>query len=293
VNNTSHSTLLDAIRDRTVASPDWPGLVLLHEDTSREIVTAAELWSDALIAANALRNAGLRPNDVVLIIMGHSRQLIGTFLGAMALGAAPAMVSTATPRLDLDIYRQRIEALARNAGAAMVVIRSGDAVPLQDVLHGLPCPLIASDTLSGSADPGVLPPAPSPEQVAFIQFTSGSGGVQKGVVHTHAGVLRYIASKQLGHPFGPDDVVVCWTPLVLSVTSALHEPVPRRHALYKRASSTTASLLCKLFTRRFIGLVPLAASTRIQPWPADREPAGSGVPAAGNAAVPYTQRQSP
>lgn len=46
-------------------------------------------------------------------------------------------------------------------------------------------------------------------------------------MHTHGGVLRYIASKQIGQSFAEDDVVVCWTPLYhdLGLLSGLLAPV--------------------------------------------------------------------
>jgi len=199
----------------------------MHEDGAREIITAADLWTDVLSAATGLRNAGLHPDDVVILIMGHSRQLITTFLGAMALGAVPTIVSTATARLDLEVYRKRIDVLVRCAAAAAVITHPADAIPLHDLLTGLTCPVISSDTLTGTADPSALSPTPSPDQTAFIQYTSGSGGVQKGAVHTHGAVLRYIESKHRGYPFAPDDVMVSWLPLYhdLGLLSGLLTPL--------------------------------------------------------------------
>ncbi len=228
---TSYTSLLDPMRARAATAPDWPGIVLIHEDGRRETVTAGELWRDVLAAASGLRDAGLRPDDVVIAIMGHSRQLIATFLGAMALGAVPTIVSPRAPRLDADVYRNRIATLAHNAAAAAVITHAADAPALRDLLRGLAVPVIGSDTGNASsivseregeapAEPclnvaaGSAGASPSQEHpIAFIQYSSGSGGVQKGAVHTHAGVLRYIESKRVGLPFTTDDVVVCWTPL--------------------------------------------------------------------------------
>jgi acyl-CoA synthetase (AMP-forming)/AMP-acid ligase II len=210
---TSYVTLLDPIRARAATSPDWAAVVLIHQNGKRETITIADLWNEVLAVANGMRNAGLRPDDVVILIMDHSRQLIVTFLAAMAAGVVPTIVSGVTPRLDLDIYRRRIEALARSSGAVAVVTRAADDTPLTGVLSGLPCPVVVGDTLAATADPRVLSSTASPEQIAFIQYSSGSGGMQKGAVHTHGGVLRYLESKQLGHPFTEEDVVVCWTPL--------------------------------------------------------------------------------
>ncbi len=219
MNVTAYTSLLDPMRARAATAPDWPGIVLIHEDGRRETVTAGALWRDVLAAASGLRDAGLRPDDVVIAIMGHSRQLIATFLGAMALGAVPTIVSPRTPRLDAGVYRTRIATLAHNAAAAAVITHAADAPALRDLLSGLAVPVIGSDRAGEApAEPRLNEPegsaGASPSQgIAFIQYSSGSGGVQKGAVHTHAGVLRYIESKRIGLPFTTDDVVVCWTPL--------------------------------------------------------------------------------
>ena len=210
---TSYATLIDPIRARAAAMSDWPAVVLLLEDGTRETITAGVLWADVLRAASGLRSAGLGPEDVVMVIMGHSRRLITTFLGAMALGAVPTLVSTATARVDLQLYRTRIAALAADAGAAAIIVNPADAVPLQKVLDGLSCPIIDGTQLSSPADPTAVPPLPSPDQIAFIQYSSGSGGMQKGVAHTHRAVLRHIEHKRHGTPLTPDDVIVNWTPL--------------------------------------------------------------------------------
>jgi len=207
----TEATLLDPIRARARMAPDWPGIVLVHPDGRREPITAAALWSEVVAAANGLRAAGLRPNDVAIIVLDHSRQLIATFLGAMAAGIVPSLAAPPAPRLDPAIYRARIRALAATAGAAALVTRGTETLPWRDALAGLPCSFVDADTLQGAVDEDALPPLSS-EQLAFIQYSSGSGGTQKGVAHTHRGVLRYIESKRRG-VFTSDDVVVCWTPL--------------------------------------------------------------------------------
>lgn len=207
-----YRTLLEPLRARAAQSPDWGGIVLLHENGDRETIPAGELWAEIEATASRLRAAGLRRGDVVLLIIGHSRELIATFFAAMHAGLVPTMASGVTPRLDLELYRRRIDTLVRTSRAAAVLVRAADATPGAEILSGLTCPILDVAAL-GAADGQETAAEIEPDDVAFIQYSSGSGGVQKGVVHTHAGVLRYIASKQLGHPFSAADTVVCWTPL--------------------------------------------------------------------------------
>jgi len=209
---TSPASLLDPLRRRAATAPDLTALVLLLEDGKRETVTTADLWREIVASASGLRAAGIAPSDVLLVVMGHSRRMITTYLGAIALGAVPALVSTPTPRIDLALYRRRVETLVAAAGAAAVVIDAGDSGPLREVLAATSTRVIAADALAADPDESALAPGAS-ERTAFIQFSSGTGGAQKGIAHTHAAVLRYIEYKRRDHALSADDVIVNWTPL--------------------------------------------------------------------------------
>ena len=72
--------------------------------------------------------------------------------------------------------------------------------------------IITVDELSSS---GVIttPPVLNANDVAFIQYTSGSTGAPKGVVLTHANLLTNIRAMGQLVKVGPEDVFVSWLPL--------------------------------------------------------------------------------
>ena len=204
------TTLIEPLRARAQESPGFENIVLLRDDGGREIITAAEIWADVSAIAAGLADAGIGRGDVVAVMLDHSRELLSVFLGVMALGAVPTIVATPTGRIDPGLYRARIETLLRNADAAALIGSSGFDPAL---ISGLPCRVLRIEEIARGAARGDIGREVSPEQLAFIQYTSGSAGLQKGVAHTHAGVLRFIESKRVGLPLSADDVIVNWTPL--------------------------------------------------------------------------------
>ena len=59
----------------------------------------------------------------------------------------------------------------------------------------------------------VFLPLPSPQDTAFLQYTSGSTGDPKGVVLSHANLIANIHAMGNFLRVGPDDVFVSWLPL--------------------------------------------------------------------------------
>ncbi|HEU0201848.1 MAG TPA: AMP-binding protein [Burkholderiaceae bacterium] len=95
---------------------------------------------------------------------------------------------------------------------AMVVARLLQArVPgLRHVIT--PQQLAAGDTARTDSD-SFTPVLLSGEDIAFIQYTSGSTGSPKGVVLTHANLLPNIRAMQQAVAASPRDVFVGWLPL--------------------------------------------------------------------------------
>ncbi len=57
------------------------------------------------------------------------------------------------------------------------------------------------------------PPPLTAEDTAFLQYTSGSTGIPKGVILSHANLLANIRAMGRAINAGPDDVFVSWLPL--------------------------------------------------------------------------------
>jgi 1-acyl-sn-glycerol-3-phosphate acyltransferase len=92
------------------------------------------------------------------------------------------------------------------------------------------------------------PVAAHGEDIAFIQYTSGSTGNPKGVVLSHANLLANIRAIGQVIDLGPDDVVVSWLPL------------------YHDMGLICAWLSSLYFARPLVVMSPLAFLARPERW---------------------------
>jgi fatty-acyl-CoA synthase len=209
-------TLLDCARSLSENAPDRTALTLITPDATRTI-TYREFFDQAARYARALEKAGVQPHDLVVLVLQHGEEVLFGFWGAMLLGAIPSIMPFLTPKLDPDHYFDSIRKLVE-LSAVKAVITYPDMQPsLEHHLDGI-------STLAAILDIGDLEPegaledyldrAPSrPEDTAFLQHSSGSTGLQKGVMLSHGAVLNQIAAYSESIKLTPQDVIVSWLPL--------------------------------------------------------------------------------
>jgi benzoate-CoA ligase len=144
--------------------------------------------------AAALRAAGIRREERVLILMHDCNDWPVSFLGALYAGMVPVAVNTL---LTADDYAYMIahcraqavlvsgallptlqEALAKAPNEVATIVVSHPAGPL-------PVNALPFDNFIASQPPMVAAADTGPDEPAFWLYSSGSTGRPKGTVHTH------------------------------------------------------------------------------------------------------------
>jgi fatty-acyl-CoA synthase len=165
--------------------------------------------------ARALREAGLTRGDLVAIVLPDAEQFLTTLFGASMAAVIPASFYPPSPTSDLARYLDLTAATLRAAGARAVVT-SATLAPEFEKLKA-ECSDLALVLTRDSLDaPATEPDAmPGPDDIAFVQFTSGSTSAPKGVVLTHSNVCANVDAIRgnSGLAIGRDDTAVSWLPL--------------------------------------------------------------------------------
>lgn len=162
-------------------------------------VSFGELWEGAGRFASLVASRGLEPGGRVLLALPNGREFFAAFYGVQRAGGV------AVP-LFPGSGRERTARLARLCGArALVVPAAADApdVPI-DVVRVAEA---AAFPAAGSF------PAVRAEDVAFLQYTSGSTGDPKGVELRHANLIANVRQLTAGFGVTARDVFVSWLPV--------------------------------------------------------------------------------
>ncbi|NUP01698.1 MAG: AMP-binding protein, partial [Nonomuraea sp.] len=193
------STLLDILLH---AAEETPEQVVVHVrgDGSEHTVTFAELHDDALRVAGGLRAAGVEPGTPVPLLAGLGEDFQPMFWGALAAGLVPVPLAPEAGRAG-PVW----EFLGR---PAVLVDDSTEAL-----LGEFPGPVRALRLGAlREARPLRSLPARHPQDLAFLQFSSGSTGAPKGVELTHEAVLANLRQIRAATAVTSDDVVATWMP---------------------------------------------------------------------------------
>ena len=214
-------TLLDAAVFSPAPSAP-PALIFVATDAADIVISRAEFGTAVRHHAAALHQLGLAAGDVVIIAHTQNLESIYAFWGAIWLGAIPAMFPTPTEKLDPTAYLASLRQLVHLSAVRGVITTDEFAA----VCRGeLPCEVwgsrelqITNDELRMTRDEGQNKPnpqsaIPNPQSIAFLQHSSGTTGLQKGVALSHAAVWRQIEQYAKAIALNTADVIVSWLPL--------------------------------------------------------------------------------
>jgi acyl-CoA synthetase (AMP-forming)/AMP-acid ligase II len=195
-------TLGEMIRRRAAASPDTQYFQLFDET-----VTYRHLWTQSGRYAAGLARAGVRPGDKVCLIYPTCAEFFYTFFGCLRLGAVPVPLY---PTLGVEATG----GIFRNADA-VAVATIGWFRPGVDQSVEL-APNVRTIVEPNELDLDAPPPADHParaDDLAFLQYTSGSTGSPRGVMLSHRNVMETCRFMAEAAGLTVADRVVSWLPL--------------------------------------------------------------------------------
>jgi fatty-acyl-CoA synthase len=219
----SFPTFGAALEDAAKADPTL-GFRFISEDGVPGF--AAKAQSEASFSYTALERAsaryggafqalGLKKGDRVALILPAAEDFVLCFFGAMRAGIVPVPIYPPLGLGQLQGYLDNTRHIVAKAGARALVTTSQIKRMLGTVQASSPAleQVVAVEAIRESLE--LLKPVKlTGDDVAFLQFTSGSTSRPKGVMLTHANLMANV--KCITHDglhMTGDDVGVSWLPL--------------------------------------------------------------------------------
>jgi acyl carrier protein len=206
-------TLLEVLDTHVRLHPERTQVIYLADAGETRIEYRGLAESSATIAAG-LQRAGLQPRQTVAIMLPTSPEYFYTYFGILRAGGIPVPIYPPARASQLEDHVRRHTGILANAQVTLLV-----SVPeamrvarlLQARVPGLREVLTPQQLAAGAGTPAPVPV--TGDDIAFIQYTSGSTGAPKGVALSHANLLANIRAMAGAIGATPDDVFVSWLPL--------------------------------------------------------------------------------
>ena len=250
-------TLLDALDWHLERHPDRVHVFLYGSDDRAEPIPYEGLAQGAARVASRLRREGLARGDTVALMLPTGQEYFFGFVGILAAGGIPVPIYPPARLDQIEEHLRRHARILDNARTAfLITVPQGRAVGrlLRAQVGSLRAVLTLEDLERET--PIDAPARPGPQDIAMLQYTSGSTGDPKGVVLSHADLLANI--RAMGSAIGvrADDRFVSWLPLyhdmgligawlgslyfglplVVALAARLPRPAPALAAGHPRAS---------------------------------------------------------
>lgn len=212
------TTLLDVLERRAKQTPQKTAFTFYKETPC----TYGDLWQGIQRTASYFLEQGLKAGSPVIIAVPNSREFFHMFYGVQRAGgiAVPVFPGSGAARL--------LKLAELCAAAFLVIPETYPQVKVTELKQGATS-MGLRVLFAGEAVPCMQSQAFSrirPDDISFIQFTSGSVGNPKGVKVTHANVLTNIEQMIAGMAITGKDVFVNWLPVYHDMGLILMTMVP-------------------------------------------------------------------
>jgi amino acid adenylation domain-containing protein len=206
------STFVHLLRRRALDQPETQiYCFLLDQENEEATLTYGELDLRARAIAAALQAEGAA-RDRVLLMYQPGLDYIAAFFGCLYAGMIAVPIYP--PRANRNL--ERIESIVADADARFalttntILSRNGTTFAGDD--NGNALRWLATDTIADDQATEWQQPTVDAASLAYLQYTSGSTSLPKGVMVSHGNLLYNSADMDEGWRHSRDSVLVSWLP---------------------------------------------------------------------------------
>ncbi|HME40487.1 MAG TPA: non-ribosomal peptide synthetase [Steroidobacteraceae bacterium] len=210
----TYTTLVDVLEgnrgvDRAVT--------YIEGENSERRVPYGDVYTRGLGILYHLQAMGAQRGDKMIIFLSNNEQFLDGFWAAVCGGIVPVPLAVGIS----EEHRHKLLRVARKLGKPLLYTNAKNLERLEALASQVgESPLFAElkarsflvESITDISRPGKLY-RPAPDDLAFIQFSSGSTSEPKGVMLTHANIIANAAGATAVDKYADQDVSLSWMPL--------------------------------------------------------------------------------
>jgi 1-acyl-sn-glycerol-3-phosphate acyltransferase len=207
-------TLVEILDWHAERHPGRRHIAFLPRDGAVEELTYGELAGRAGRVAAGLEALGLEPGQSAGLMLPTGLDYFAAFYGVLIAGGVPVPLYPPFRPSQLEDHLRR-QAGILDTAQARVLVAMPEVLPLARLVRAQ-VPTLARVATVAELEAATAPPrrpALKEQDIAFLQFTSGSTADPKGVILTHANLLANLRAIDASIELDSRDVVVSWLPL--------------------------------------------------------------------------------
>ncbi len=171
----------------------------------------AELREEAISVAHRLKARGIGKGDRVALIAETAAEFVALFYGSMYAGAWPVPLPLPTSFGGKDAYIDQLAVQLNSSDPALLLFppdlpMAGDAADATGFRSQDWASFLATEVTPCPLD------APKADDIAYLQYSSGSTRFPHGVVITHRALMSNLAAHADSMHIGQGDRGVSWLP---------------------------------------------------------------------------------
>ena len=172
----------------------------------------AELHADSHDVARRLVKLGIKPGDRVALIAETGAEFASCFFGAVYAGAWPVPLPLPTSFGGREAYVEQLEVQLESCDPKLFLFPAELAEMCSGAAASRSVAAREWESLSGIEPATGALPAATPDDIAYLQYSSGSTRFPHGVAVTHRALLENLRAHGLGLEIGQTDRCISWLP---------------------------------------------------------------------------------